>query len=390
MTDAIATLLASDPGDPATLPDGALLDWLQGHFCTALRDEAFRLRLQMRAIWQAHPELLEARDRLDEAAAVRRESPEHDSLVETGRALRDASRAVAGLTEAVDEGRADEAKLAEVRRRLKDLRTELGRQQAASPPHRDWAAARQRFDDLLVDTGLFDLREELEDVERARGRGSGVAGRRFEDLGAATLERELLPALAARGHDPRLLRGVTLGCARGEWDALIVEASATSPAIVLGMAEFKRNPNDIARGFALRQENLAWLRGDSRHYDPSQYRTHRYPTGHFEGPVTEAGLTFTKRSFAGLTPRPATGDVLASLHFVTTDRPLTGLNSRARAQLLSRLAGDRHVDWTSPSALANAVRGWIEPGALRTADVLQRYVDGGYRNNVRFALHPSG
>ncbi len=388
MTDPIARLLASDPGNPGTLPDDAFLEWLRARFCDGLRDEAFRIRLDIRSIWLANPELLAARERLDAVERAHRGTPEHEALEATARALHGAEQAVEGLTLAIIESRSDdEAKLEHFERQVEVLRAELASQLAEAPLHQEAAAARQAVEALVSRTGLDAKRAALRDLERARGRGTRRAGRRFEDLGAATIESRLFPVLRAEGHDPRLLRGVTLGCARGEWDGLVVEAAATDPAIVLGMVEFKRNPGDIAHGFALRTENLAWLAGDDRAYDPAQYRTQRYATGHFEGPVVEAGLVFTHESFAAI--GRSASDRLASLHFVTTDRPLNGLSSREQHRFLNRIAGDLTVDWGDPAHVSQ-VRGWLDPEALRTAEVLERYADAGLRANVAFTLSDSG
>lgn len=391
MSDAIGELLATDPGDPATMSDDAFLAWLEGLVCDTVRDEAFRLRLEIRSIWLANPGLLAASAELDAAEEAKRASPEHDALQRTARALHGAEQAVEGLTLAVIEGRTDdESKLVRFEQQVEVLRAELDALRSRSEVHHEAQRAREALESWLSHTGLRDKRAALRAVEHARGRSSTSAGRRFEDRGASTIELTLFPRLRAAGHDPRLLRGVTLGCARGEWDGLVVEAAITDPVVVLGMVEFKRNPNDLGHGFTLRQENLAWLRGDESGYDPSLYRTQRYPEGRFEGPVVETGLTFTRDSFAGLLPDPKTGDVLEGLHFVTTERPLTGLSSRELHRMTNRIAGDLSVDWTDRAALARDVRSWLDPDALRTADVLQRYVDAGLRDNVRFTLDDSG
>ncbi|MEN0065090.1 MAG: hypothetical protein AAGA48_23305 [Myxococcota bacterium] len=391
MTDPIAQLLSSDPGNPATLADDAFLDWLTGLVCRALYDESFRLRLEIRSIWRDHPELVAARARLTEAEKADRASPLHEELEQTARLLRGAERAVEGLTMAVIEGRSDdEAKLVRYEQDVEALKAKLARQEAASPTRAMVQEVRQQVDKGASATGLHEKRAELRALEQARGRGTGRAGRRFEDHGATTLEATLLPRLRSDGHTPQLLRGVTLGCARGEWDGLVVEATMKNPTRVLAMVEFKRNPDDLAHGFALRQENLAWLHGLEARYSPEAYRTQRYADGHFRGPVTEAGFTFTRESFEGLERDAATGDVLEGLVFVTHDRPLSGLSSRDRHRLLGRIASELDLDWSDPDALVTAVRSWLDPATLRTADVLQRYVSAGLRSNVAFAIDSGG
>ena len=57
---------------------------------------------------------------------------------------------------------------------------------------------------------------------------------------------------------------------------------APRPAVeVLAVFEFKRNPDDVARGFHSRQTTLAWLAGDEARYDPREWANRRHPSGHF-------------------------------------------------------------------------------------------------------------
>jgi len=137
MSGAIATLLASDPGDPATLGDAEFLAWLRDRFADAVRDEAFRLRLEIRGLWLANPELLAARERLDEAEREFRSSPESAELERMADELRGAEAAVEGITLAVIEGRSDDdRKLVHYEQQVAALQDELERRRAASEPHR--------------------------------------------------------------------------------------------------------------------------------------------------------------------------------------------------------------------------------------------------------------
>src|SRR5262249_50789066 len=140
------------------------------------------------------------------------------------------------------------------------------------------AAELQRFRTAI---GL-DLEEvRLARLLRQQGKRAGHAGESFEQLALQLTPRFILPALLRRGHTEearqrlRVLRGVKLGAARTEFDQLVIRQSRHSgqPVEVLAAIEVKRNINDLAHGFRLRQENLAWLTGDAEYYDPELYRT---------------------------------------------------------------------------------------------------------------------
>src|SRR5205085_9755144 len=114
-----------------------------------------------------------------------------------------------------------------------------------------------------------------------------------EHRALALTERHILPDLlraradGASDRRVRILRRVTLGAARVEFDQLVVRvpAAAGRPVQVLAAVEVKKNINDLAHGFRLRQENLAWLTGDAGGYDPALYRTGHFRSGHFDRPA---------------------------------------------------------------------------------------------------------
>jgi hypothetical protein len=61
-----------------------------------------------------------------------------------------------------------------------------------------------------------------------------------------------------------------------------VEDEKKPPAAeVLAVFEFKRNPDDVARGFHSRQTTRGWLAGDEGSYDAGEWRNRRHPSGHF-------------------------------------------------------------------------------------------------------------
>jgi len=93
---------------------------------------------------------------------------------------------------------------------LHDVWQALERGGAVSESHQLAEQARSAVDDLLDRTGLTDKGTALRMAQRAQGRGASAARRRFEDRGTETIKAAVLPGCRARGHDPRLLQGVTL------------------------------------------------------------------------------------------------------------------------------------------------------------------------------------
>ena len=80
-------------------------------------------------------------------------------------------------------------------------------------------------------------------------------------------------------------RGRTAAAARGgqdDDDDDEKNRARRRPAVeVMAVFEFKRNPDDVARGFHSRQMTLAWLAGDEASYDPREWANRRHPSGHF-------------------------------------------------------------------------------------------------------------
>eukprot|EP00958_Prasinococcus_capsulatus_P015284 scaffold1628_cov407-Prasinococcus_capsulatus_cf.AAC.11 len=120
---------------------------------------------------------------------------------------------------------------------------------------------------------------------------------------------------------------------------------------VLAVVEVKRNANDIAKSYEVHARNLAWLNGETREYDPVEFRTMQYASGHFDrafvhtDAATGAIYVFSKASFsefrgAAMLRRVSLDRVLSSelchvltlrdcvqMHFITRDGKLTGMSS---------------------------------------------------------------
>jgi len=112
---------------------------------------------------------------------------------------------------------------------------------------------------------------------------------------------------------------------------------AITPEQVLAVVEVKRNLNDLAHGFGLRQENLAWLTGDTAHYDPGQCRTTYFRSGHFDREAIHQqdgdSFVFARSSFSRFRRDPAAGLFLDRLCFITRAGTMWGVSTAALARL---------------------------------------------------------
>jgi hypothetical protein len=383
-------LLAEQTFDLRRLDLAGFRPWLDRHLERWQRDPVFRQRVRIRDLRRANPRLRDLENLYRQLAEAEAASPNGGRLRDLERGLRDTAKAIAGLTDAVAKTPprrqpALEQKLAGFRQRLAELEGERLALIAASPERQ--ALDRAGADlDLLRSALQLDLEEEhLAHLLHRRGRRSGQTGDAFEATARDLTRALLLPELA---HDPaaaeglRLLTGVTLGAARTEFDQLLIRPAAApqEPVAVLALVEAKRNLNDLAHGFRQRQENLAWLTGDATGFDPADYRTQRFRTGHFDRPAEHrqggATFTFTRDSFAGFRRDAATGLFLDRLYLVTRTGPVWGLSSANLSRIGSRVAGD--LAWAVDDAgYLTELLAWCQElaGPFETPDLLRLYAE---------------
>ena len=131
-----------------------------------------------------------------------------------------------------------------------------------------------------------------------------------------------------------------------------------APAVEVLMAmEFKRNPDDLARGFHSCQALLNWLTGGR--YDPEEWRNKRHPSGHFvrgfhrmsgrrggamciagdDSAVDEADerlnhasrdVILTRDSFRRFRRDSKSGFLLGGCWLATRPKPLVGVEAKVR------------------------------------------------------------
>jgi hypothetical protein len=381
---ALRRLLREQTFDLRRLDVEGFRRWLDAHLARWQDDPVFAQRVRVRDLRRDHPELRRLEREERHAREADAASPEYDRLVRLERELAGTHRAVAGLSAALA-GAAPEQRDA-LRRKLGafgETRQRLEQEQetltASSPPRQALRRLREELHRLRAAIGLDAEEARLEELQRQRGRRSGHSGASFEERAVALTRDFIVPDVVRRPGDDRLrlLRGVTLAAARVELDQLLVRTRPGRPVEVLAVVEVKRNVNDLAHGFRLRRENLAWLTG-ARDYDPGAYRTARFRDGHFdrealheqEGEIFRFDPTSFRRFRRDETPDGVPG----RLYFVTRPGSLWGVSTAALARIQARVADDERWQPGSGAYLGRLLdwcRSLAEP--VESPDVLDLY-----------------
>jgi hypothetical protein len=365
-------------------------DWLTRQLPSWQSDPVFAQRARIRDLRRAHPRLHELERACRHAAAADRASARfarlhslEEELLRTGKAIAGLSAALAGSAPEKQPGLRH--KLAAFQDRQQTLREEQVRLIRASPARQELLRLQVELQHARARLGLGSEEARLAELTRQQGQRSGHSGEAFEQLAVRLTWRYLVPELlgsreAGAIQRLRVLRGVTLGAARTELDQLVIRQPRRpgQPVEVLALIEVKRNLNDLAHGFRLRQENLAWLRGDTEHYEPTQYRARYFRSGHFDREAVheEDGerFIFARGSFRHFRREPGLGLYLRRLCFITRAGSLTGVSTAALSRIRHRVATDERWQPQSEAWLRELLR-WcqslVEP--LETPDVLRLY-----------------
>ncbi len=364
--------------------------WLTHELTRWQEDPAFALRVRIRDLRREHPALLDL-ERVhrravaeDEASAVFAHLRQmEEQLANTGKALAGLSDA---LAEAAPEKREQlQRKLDAFQARQEALRERYARASEATPSRQFLLQVHAELQRLRGTLGLEEEEARLSELLLRQGQRSAHTGQSFEQLALTLTRRHIVPDLLGRGGQEaarriQVLRGVTLGAARSEFDQLVIRRplSPGRPVEVLAMVEVKRNANDLAHGFRLRQENLAWLTGDAAHYDPGQYRTRYFSSGHFDREaVHEEGgerFVFARGSFRRFRREPRSGSFLKRLYFITRAGTLNGVSAATLSRIRYRVATDER--WQPESdAYIRSLLLWCQSMAepLEAPDVLRLY-----------------
>jgi hypothetical protein len=353
-------------------------------------DPAFVQRARIRDLRQAHPELHALERSYRRATASDEASPHAARLLEVEEELSRAGKAIAGLSGAL--AQAEPAAQPGLQRKLtgfQDRQRALQHEQAlltqASPPRQEMLRIRAELQQLRERLGLERADAELAGLLLSQGRRSGTTGGGFEQQTLALTWQCIVPDLLGRERARatarlRILTGVGLGAARTELDQLLIRQPLRpgQPVEVLALVEVKRNLNDLAHGFRRRQENLAWFTGDAAHYDPLEYRTRTFRSGHFdrEAVHTQDGerFVFAPGSFRHFRREPGTGPFLRRLYFITRPGTLAGVSASALARIRHRVATDEQWPFQDDASLRELLR-WCQSLAepLEAPEVLRLY-----------------
>ncbi len=365
--------------------------WLADRIEDASRQELFRQRLLIRDIVHQHRRSLKYRKtKLKQAEDAYRASPEASEIEELKGQLDSFGKAVVGLTSAVARNDASPEKLAEFEKKLEQTTTRYQSLLASCKPAIRLAAAQKSDRDFREAIGLTSAEEELERLGKERGHQSSSSGDRFEEVSRQETTNFIVPDVNPTNAPCIVLSGATLGCARGEFDQLVITPRVgTNLYDVLAIIEAKRNINDVVHGFRMRQENLAWFCGLEGAYDPALYRTDRFPDGRFTGTIIEQHgaqtFHFDQGSFHRFQRNHPSQPHLDHLYFVTEPRKLLGCTADELGRLLYQLATDASFDLSDARILKKFRKQAltiIDP--FQTRDVLQLYLNAAKPENILF------
>ncbi len=357
--------------------------WLEARIERASKHLLFQERCRARDLRRRHRSQLRSREmRLKQAERNYHADPHSITIEEMRENVRDLTNAVQELSRAVAENRVNPEKLSEYEAQRAIAIAQYSQLRNTSPTWHPLEQARQSLADFQEEIGLTQIEKSIKRLSLERGRISSQAGQNYQQT-AIQIGRDLIADSLAEwdifdGQSIELLHGVTLGCARGEFDQMIVTATNQyEPVRVLAVVEVKKNINDLVHGFRIRQENLAWLAGDRSGYVAKLYRTREFPEGHFTGRVhQEFGRQyyFNRDSFQQYVTPDKTGYRLEGLWFITNCRPLLGVTSRELGQILYQVATNPSLNLSSNSGLGK-FRKWALKtiSDFQTHDVLRLY-----------------
>lgn len=394
----VRRLLDDQTSDLRSLDLAGFRQWIERHLDRWRCDPVFAQRTKIRRLREMHPDVRRLEREHHRAAAADAASEHFRRLEQLERELIGANKAIAGLTKALNEAPPEKQEnLQRKRSAFKNQRQRLEKEQAelveASAERRRLLQVDGELHRLRASIGLEQSETCLRELLVERGRRGGRGGESFEASAAAVVERELVPELVSSSADEvHVLRQVTLGAARIEFDLLVVRRgdSGSEPVDVLAVVETKRNINDLGHGFRRWQANLAWLTGDASRYDPQAHRTRRFPTGHFDREALHwhAGepFRFTRKSFRRFGRETETAAFTNRLYFITRAGPLWGVSSGALARIAHRTA--TRPEWElADEAHLRLLMQWAQSLAepVESPDVLRLYL-AGHRRADRILL----
>lgn len=378
--------LAIQKTDFNTMALSEFILWLQQQIAHKQQDRIFIQRCKMRDLQKAHwPTLSQFKEQIRLAMEQWQNALNRIRLEELSNQKNNSTKAIAGLENALAKASDDirrgqlSTKLETYRSSLASIQAEEQHLLAITPEKKALEDIQQQASLFQTQIGLTTLEIELQSMLHNMGQQSSKAGSNFEQNSYQYISQYIMPWVSPpKISEIKILSQVKLGCARAEIDYLIVAAYPHHSVEILAMIEAKRNPNDIAGGFAIRQENLAWFTGDASAYNPEQYRTHEFRDGHFSKTAyhQEHGreFAFDRHSFRKFI-RHSSGYFLDRLFFITAERPLLGMNLDEHSRLMYRISSDIEFDINNHDYLAK-ILAWLKSSIspLQTKHILQLYL----------------
>ena len=354
--------------------------WLSTRIKETSKSEVFQLRCEIRDLKRTHRRRLRDRERrLSDAQRAYEKTEASKQIRQLTKESESLNKAVEGLTLAVSEGRAEKKKLKSFREKLHQVTERMTSLSSSVPEKKRFDRAIASMRKLREEIGLDEAESNLQDVASQKGHSSVRAGTRFEEISSQATTSLIVPQVTSPTEKATVLHGVTLGCARGELDQLVVVNSKDSEVVeVRALVEAKRNINDLVHGFRQRQENLAWFVGDSSGYDAELYRTDRYKSGDFDGVATHQeeyrDFHFDSTSFQRFDTNAQNEHRLDGLFFVTEKRRLLGTTTAELGRILHRVATDPSFRIESDTILRRFRKWTLDVvGEFQTQDVLRLY-----------------
>lgn len=359
-------------------------DWIQKQIIREKNNSSFQQRIIIRDLKKKHLGLYsKLQEELRKAEKAFNNHPNKEQLDKIEAGIDSSNKAIAGLKQFLEKNPSDEKrkeKLNQFEVKLKKLQDEHHNLSEEMLEKNLFESAKKEWEEFQKRIGLIDEEKKLALLLKQQGQRKSFAGGQYENVSLETVKNFILPTISNRHNIKQenltILSNVTLGCARAEIDFLIVQKMPKKVVKVWGVVEVKKNINDIAGGFELRQENINWFSGMQEKYDPEMYRTKIFKKGHFDCEVTheEHGelFLFSKNSFEELQKKEEY--FLENLFFITNKRDLLGLRASESSVLSHRISTDIFFDITNDSYLEKLLS-WSQEKfkKLQTLEVLSLY-----------------
>jgi hypothetical protein len=349
-------------------------------------DEIFQLKVQLRDITRDnHPQYTQLNQRVEEALDQYQRSVHYCEIENLQVRLHNNDRANQGIALAIKEGRLPRGceKQSHFLKEAEEYQRELTTVLKICPEYQHHKSKEQALRSFENDIGMTGLKSKIRAIQGQQGRSSGRSGSDFERLAGDLVKERLWPLLgeydSGSPSDLHCLSGVTLGCARGELDIVVVEQKADRETVdVRAIVEVKKNVNDLARSFLIRQENIAWFSGNKDRYLAADYRTKKYRLGHFDKTAvhkqSDRDWRFDQSSFDHFVIDEKLNHYLTGLYFITHLKPVIGASAGEQSRLIHSYSTDFYSDFNDEiyvKKLQSWMKEWLTD--FQSRDVLTLY-----------------